>query len=672
MTNGRITTLSLAALLAGVLTACGTASTTDAVDGQTPGAELEVTPSFARVGPTQTVGFTAAASALSTQITWTVQEGAAGGAVTADGLYTAPALNGTFHVVAASSADPTKNATATVVVVGQPPPVTGAPMTTAHRTSGIAPLSVFFDAIDTVASGNAAPYNWSSGVYQPPDADYEAVSYVWDFGDGGAGVWTTTGASRNVATGYTTAHVYESPGTYTASLTVTDKGGTVYTYKQTITVSAFGGTTYYVSGAGSDGNDGLSSATAFLTAAKGLSMAGPNRQILFRRGDTFQMTKITVTAAGPGIIGAYGSGNRPVLVSGATGDAALTLRGADWRVMDLEITGSGTGAWSAVGFDVSYQTVNPLLLRLSAPNWAVGLGWSDWTPIYATPHDGATIMECEVAGSSTNGMYVGGRRLAVLGNNVHDMGDSHVLRVWQAHKGVIAHNRLWNPGPTRHAIKLHGPPFNGVRPETRWVTISDNLIRGKTWSVAIGPQDGGVDERLSHVVFERNRFLGEASVQVDLEIWARQVMVRNNVFDGTGASNYYTAVAVGQRGVELASRDVRVINNTMVRNDSFSQFEGLRVQPVAENVIFRNNLASAPLASSRLLVAGSGGAGFASDHNLLSSTPGFTSAAGGDYSLVLGSPAVDAGLTVAEVRTDYSGFSRPLGAGPDLGAIESR
>jgi hypothetical protein len=244
--------------------------------------------------------------------------------------------------------------------------------------------------------------------------------------------------------------------------------------------------------------------------------------------------------------------------------------------------------------------------------------------------------------------------------------------VWQAHKGVIAHNRLWNPGPTRHALKLHGPPSGGARPETRWVTISDNLIRGKTWSVAIGPQDGGVDERLSHVVFERNRFWGEASVQVDLEIWARQVMVRNNVFDGTGASNYYTAVAVGQRGVEPASRDVRVLNNTAVRKDAHSQFEALRIQPVAENVTFRNNLASAPLAGTRVLVIGTAGAGFASDHNLLSSTPGFADAAGEDYSLVAGSAAVDVGLVMPEVRTDYSGFARPLGAGPDLGAMESR
>jgi hypothetical protein len=280
-------------------------------------------------------------------------------------------------------------------------------------------------------------------------------------------------------------------------------------------------------------------------------------------------------------------------------------------------------------------------------------------------------MECEVANASTNGVYIGGRRLALLGNDIHDVADSHVLRVWQAHKGVIAHNRLWNPGPTRHALKLHGPPDNGERPETRWVTVSDNLIRGKTWSVAIGPQDSGSDERLSHVVFERNRFWGEASIQIDLEIWARSVAVRNNVFDATGSANNYVGVAVGQRGVEPASRDVRVLDNTFVRNDGCYDFYPLQVKPVAEAVTFRNNLASAPLVSFKALVTGTAGAGFASDHNLLSATPGFADAAAGDYSLLAGSPAVDGGLPEAGVVSDYFGAARPRGSAPDIGAIES-
>jgi 6-phosphogluconolactonase (cycloisomerase 2 family) len=49
-------------------------------------------------------------------VTWKVKEGAAGGKITAAGLYTAPAAAGTFHVIVTSVADPTKSATSTVTV----------------------------------------------------------------------------------------------------------------------------------------------------------------------------------------------------------------------------------------------------------------------------------------------------------------------------------------------------------------------------------------------------------------------------------------------------------------------------------------------------------------------------------------------------------------------------
>jgi hypothetical protein len=53
-------------------------------------------------------------------VTWSVQE-AGGGTVSAAGVYTAPATTGTYHVVATSVADTTKNATATVTVAPPPP-----------------------------------------------------------------------------------------------------------------------------------------------------------------------------------------------------------------------------------------------------------------------------------------------------------------------------------------------------------------------------------------------------------------------------------------------------------------------------------------------------------------------------------------------------------------------
>src|SRR6185295_12922369 len=89
------------------------------------------------------------------------------------------------------------------------------------RTSGVAPLAVFFDATGTTSTGTTKPFH--------------ELGYQWNFGDA-ATTWATTGAPKNSATGPIAAHVFESPGTYTVTLTVTD-GVNNATASATITVS---------------------------------------------------------------------------------------------------------------------------------------------------------------------------------------------------------------------------------------------------------------------------------------------------------------------------------------------------------------------------------------------------------------------------------------------------
>ena len=50
------------------------------------------------------------------QVTWSVQEGAAGGTIGSGGTYTAPQIPGLYHVIATAVADGSKAATASVLV----------------------------------------------------------------------------------------------------------------------------------------------------------------------------------------------------------------------------------------------------------------------------------------------------------------------------------------------------------------------------------------------------------------------------------------------------------------------------------------------------------------------------------------------------------------------------
>jgi len=82
-----------------------------------PPVAVSISPTTDTLGPNGQRTFTAIVTGTTnTAVTWTITEGVAGGTV-ADGSYTAPARQGTFHVVATSVADPTKSATATVTGV---------------------------------------------------------------------------------------------------------------------------------------------------------------------------------------------------------------------------------------------------------------------------------------------------------------------------------------------------------------------------------------------------------------------------------------------------------------------------------------------------------------------------------------------------------------------------
>jgi len=81
---------------------------------------ITINPAIPNLLPGGTATFTAAVAGITganaNAVTWSVQEGATGGTITQGGVYTAPASVGTYHVVAISQADPTKQAVATVLV----------------------------------------------------------------------------------------------------------------------------------------------------------------------------------------------------------------------------------------------------------------------------------------------------------------------------------------------------------------------------------------------------------------------------------------------------------------------------------------------------------------------------------------------------------------------------
>jgi hypothetical protein len=96
--------------------------------GASPSSSLTIAPASAVVIAGRSLQLTAAAAGSSdTAVTWSIQEGAAGGSISSSGLYTAPHAGGTFHVVATSHADPSQTFVVPLTVPGTPLPAAGDP-----------------------------------------------------------------------------------------------------------------------------------------------------------------------------------------------------------------------------------------------------------------------------------------------------------------------------------------------------------------------------------------------------------------------------------------------------------------------------------------------------------------------------------------------------------------
>ncbi len=578
-----------------------------------------------------------------------------------------PGQSGSYGAVVTITDASTQSAISTITVaLTVTDPVSGAPMTAANRTSGAAPLGVFFDVAD-----KASPA-WQSGVVQPANGKFGSFLYEWNFGDSAAGTWSTSGKSRNTDTGFTAAHVFESPGEYTVSLKVTDPAtSNVYDYVQTITVTGLTGNTYYVDATGgNDSNDGLSQGTAWRTIGKALSSGDEtNATILFKRGETFSSnSKMVINAAGPGLIGAYGTGAKPI-ISASNTTGVIEIQAHDWRVTDLDFRGPGASDNAkAVGLHYNIRVDNTLMWKLDINGFRTGVEWSN-TFHESNPPSGSVLGEIVTRNTGVHGMFVGGQKIAVMGCDMRGPMAQHVIRMFQGYNAVINHNILKDSGTAQHALKLHGVTNSSGNLETQYVTINDNVFRGGgAWAIAIGPQNAQRDERIRQVLFERNRTEGSTRVQMDLLIWARDVTIRNNIFSGTGSSIYYTAILISTRGVEPSSQNVDVMNNTVYKGDSGQECDMVRLGGCS-NVNVRNNLGSAPSTSAPLIVRGTC-TNLVSTPNSLTNTPGFTNAGAGDFSLTAGSSAVDAGVALNEVVMDFAGNPRTSGASPDLGAFE--
>lgn len=207
------------------------------------------------------------------------------------------------------------------------------------RITGVAPLSVFFDATGTTGLRD-------DGFFSD-NAAYMDATFAWDFDADN----NDPNGKYEKASGFVAAHIFEQPGTYRVHLDVYDAAGNKTFQDLMITVLPFSGDTYYVADDGDDSNTGLTMDEPFLTPQHALTGAHmkPNTRILFKKGDIFETNYFQVAGYdGPFIIDSYydpsdPSSEKPLIYSSEEDGAYATISfyTDDWRIMNLAVRSGG-------------------------------------------------------------------------------------------------------------------------------------------------------------------------------------------------------------------------------------------------------------------------------------------------------------------------------------------
>lgn len=584
------------------------------------------------------------------------------------------------------------------------------PILSASLTSAVAPFGVVFDGVATTNS-------------QGNDSFHDYV-YYFDFGDGGAANYTygqLAGQTKNrFVGGPVAAFVYETPGTYTARMWVSDgvsvwgpvsqtitvtNPDTVYPTTQTVVVSSSGTFTGAPAGA--------TQVTSSDFDAAFLAHKGSNKRILFRAGETFNASAASLGSGGTVnlFVGTFGGAGYATVMATANGIQILAglANGSNpannptgWRVQgihftrDVAITGGtafgvGVIADSADKTNVTkgYCTVHDCKVsKLNGGIYPNGIGTVVSKVVTENINEGAF-------GSAGVSIFpVDCLKFGILDCDLdNNHGGEHVIRTQGLQTACIISTRTQRPNATKHYITIRGYGYVAPSWDTKNVVIAYNFIDGSTATSAtsyhcqVNPQQASAYEPITNVIWENN-FHYAKDGQQEITVQAYNTQFRNNVFYyETGAvSGSVFALSTNTSGLP-ATNNIMMYNNTAYYNVPSGNASFVVETSTTLNSKTFGNLMYAPnitndengatggpnIWSTRATGTGrsDGGTSNSSAVQNKSTNPlwvGPTTTQAG-YKLQSGSYAKDAGVNV-KVRTDALRFLR-TGPTYDMGALNA-
>ena len=379
---------------------------------------------------------------------------------------------------------------------------------------------------------------------------------------------------------------------------------------------------------------GSGSYTAYLTIVAAAAAVQPGDTVLIQPGthDGGITVETSGTAGEPITFQANGAG---VVIEGSGGEGdAFFITGADYIVVEgLKIQHADR---AGMRIDSAHHVTVRNCTFANNGTWGLFTDFSDYT----------TVENSEAYGSvDEHGIYISNSSdyPAIRGNRLHD-----------------------NNGCGLH---MNGDISMGGDGIISYAVVENNIV-----------YENGVG--------------GGSGINMD---GVTDSVVRNNLL----YNNHASGISLYQIDGGSPSRNNRVLNNTilMPANGRWA----LNVPNTENNKLFNNIVLNNHSYRGSILIGAPVSAGFESDYNVVidrfandgegdtilslaewqalgydqhsfiaSASQLFVNAAGDDFHLSTGSPAIDKGTVLADVLYDLEGHPRPSGAGYDIGAYESQ
>jgi hypothetical protein len=461
---------------------------------------------------------------------------------------------------------------------------------TQNRTSGIAPLGVYFDATGTTSPETTLPFQ---ELYYHVDFD--------DAGDGNWGFGSRSDLDRNEMTGPIAGHVYKTAGNKTPIWTVFDGVDIEQLASDTITVSAadtafdeihfFSADTDFAAGTPATGGKYTRHASAswadVITEAQ--ADDGVTKALYLEWGDAFTAAAgYTISKDGAGMIAASphtgGSSTKPTV----TGAFSMSLGSntnhdfGDWRFVDIEFDGSNdtVEAVSANGA-ARYMT----FLRCEWTNFTIAVNLSVSTldtintaagSLVAPVWNGWLFADCEMTGNTTYNILAPFEQSAILGCNFGavSIAGGHVIRIIHGAGLAIYANDIINTAGQGTALTVRAVDVVGsstlpatTHAFTREVVASCNNLQGG--SATSAPVTFGVapssatDTHFIDLTFEKN-WLKTGSANAGVDTSGTYITIRNNLVDSpaNGAAKNFVTMSVQAAQTEVPDH-IYVYHNTL-------------------------------------------------------------------------------------------------------------